>query len=330
LATSPSGSQPVLASPSTPQADVFDADQLLRQADQAMYQAKLEGKNRYHFFDAEQERSIRGRYASLDHIHQALAAGEFVLYYQPKVNMRTGKVVGAEALIRWEHPEKGLLLPGLFLPEIEDHSLAIDIGEWVIDTALVQMEIWQAAGLNIPVSVNIGSLQLQQTDFVERLGALLAAHPNVSPGDLQLEVLETDAMKDLNKVSLVIDTCRKMGVSFALDDFGTGYSSLSYLKQLPVTQLKIDKSFVRDMVDNPDDRSIVEGIISLARAFRLLVIAVGAETVEHSTILLQLGCDLAQGYGIAHPMPASQLPDWVATWQPHPSWFNLSSVSRVD
>jgi diguanylate cyclase (GGDEF)-like protein/PAS domain S-box-containing protein len=314
----------------SPESEDIEADQLLRQADQAMYQAKQAGKNRYHFFDAEQDRSVRDRYESLEYIRRALAAGEFVLYYQPKVNMRMGTVTGAEALIRWQHPEKGLLLPDLFLPEIENHSLAIDLGEWVIDTALAQMETWQAAGLNIPVSVNIGSRHLQQTDFVERLRALLAAHPNVSPGDLQLEVLETYALKDLTNVSRVIEACQIIGVSFALDDFGTGYSSLSYLKQLPVTQLKIDKSFVCDMVDNPDDRSIVEGVIGLARAFRLLVIAVGAETVEHSTILLQLGCDLAQGYGIAHPMPASQLPDWVATWQPHPSWFNLSSVSRVD
>ncbi len=313
-----------------PQEEDIDADQLIRQADQAMYQAKQSGKNRYHLFDAEQDRSIRGRYESLEHIRQALAAGEFVLYYQHKVNMRARRIIGAEALIRWQHPEKGLLLPDLFLPEIEDHALAIAIGEWVIDTALAQMEIWQAAGLNIPVSVNIGSRHLQQTDFVERLRALLAAHPNVSPGDLRLEVLETYAMKDLTKISWVIDACRKMGVSFSLDDFGTGYSSLTYLKHLPVAKLKIDQSFVSGMIDDPDDLSIVEGVIGLANAFRLLVIAEGAETVEHSTILLHLGCDLAQGYGIAHPMPASQLPDWEANWQPNPAWIYLSSVSRVD
>ena len=313
-----------------PQAEDIDADQLLSQADQAMYQAKQAGKNRYHLFDAEQDSRVRSRYESLEHIRRALNANEFVVYYQPKVNMRTGTVIGAEALIRWQHPEKGLLLPDQFLPAIEDHLLSIDIGEWVIDTVLAQMENWQAAGLNIPVSINVGARHLQQADFVQRLLALLEAHSNVNPGDVELEVLETHAMEDLFKASQVIDACRKIGVTFSLDDFGTGYSSLSYLKHLPVTQLKIDRSFVHDMIDNPDDLSIVEGVIGLATAFRLLVIAEGAETAEHSAILLQLGCNLVQGYGIARPMPADQLPGWEASWRPNPMWSELSSFGRDD
>jgi diguanylate cyclase (GGDEF)-like protein/PAS domain S-box-containing protein len=312
-----------------PQAENIDADQLLRQADLAMYQAKLTGKNRYHVFDAEQDNRDRSHHESLEHIRLALSAREFLLYYQPKVNMRTGSVIGAEALIRWQHPERGLLPPDLFLPVIDDHPLAIELGEWVIDTALLQIEIWHAAGLNIPVSVNLGSRQLQQADFVERLYALLAAHPNVRPGDLEMEVLETSAMEDLAKVSRVIDASRKIGVSFALDDFGTGYSSLIYLKRLPVSMLKIDQSFVRDMVNNADDLAIVEGVIGLANAFRLQVIAEGVETVEHGTMLLQLGCDLAQGYGISRPMPAHQLPGWLATWRPDPAWLDQPSVSRI-
>jgi diguanylate cyclase (GGDEF)-like protein len=312
-----------------PQAENIDADQLLRQADLAMYQAKLTGKNRYHVFDAEQDNRDRSHHESLEHIRLALSAREFLLYYQPKVNMRTGSVIGAEALIRWQHPERGLLPPDLFLPVIDDHPLAIELGEWVIDTALLQIEIWHAASLNIPVSVNLGSRQLQQADFVERLYALLAAHPNVRPGDLEMEVLETSAMEDLAKVSRVIDASRKIGVSFALDDFGTGYSSLIYLKRLPVSMLKIDQSFVRDMVNNADDLAIVEGVIGLANAFRLQVIAEGVETVEHGTMLLQLGCDLAQGYGISRPMPAHKLPGWLATWRPDPAWLDQPSVSRI-
>jgi EAL domain-containing protein (putative c-di-GMP-specific phosphodiesterase class I) len=313
-----------------PQAEDIDADQLLRQADQSMYQAKQAGKNRYHFFDAEQDRIVRGHHESLDRIRHALTAGEFVLYYQPKVNMRTGTVIGAEALIRWQHPEKGLLLPTVFLPVIENHPLAVDIGEWVINTALAQMEIWQAAGLNIPVSVNVGARQLQQLDFVERLRKMLVAHPTVRQGDLELEVLETSAMEDLTKISGVIDASRKIGVSFALDDFGTGYSSLTYLKRLPVSVLKIDQSFVRVILDNLDDLSIVEGVLGLATAFRLQVIAEGVETVEHGTLLLQLGCDLAQGYGIAPPMPAHQLPAWAATWRPDPDWVKSPSFNRAN
>jgi EAL domain-containing protein (putative c-di-GMP-specific phosphodiesterase class I) len=242
--------------------------------------------------------------------------------------MRTGLVIGAEALIRWQHPEKGLLPPTVFLPVIEDHPLAVDIGEWVIDTALTQVELWHAAGLNIPVSVNVGARQLQQPDFVERLTELLAAHPNVGPGDLELEVLETSALENVTGVSQVIEACREIGINFALDDFGTGYSSLTYLKRLPVALLKIDQSFVRDMLSDPDDLAIIEGVVGLASAFRRQVIAEGVESVEHGTMLLQLGCELAQGYGIARPMPAHQLPGWSAAWRPDPAWINLSSVSR--
>jgi len=230
-----------------PQAEEIDADQLLRQADQAMYQAKLEGKNRYRVFDAEQDSSVRGHHESLERIRRALTEREFVLYYQPKVNMRSGKIIGAEALIRWQHPERGLLLPDLFLPVINNHPLAIEVGDWVIDSALTQMTLWHAAGLDIQVSVNVGARQLQQADFVERLRIHLAAHPEVMPCCFELEVLETSALEDLSLVSQVIEACREIGVLFALDDFGTGYSSLTYLKRLQVAQLKIDQSFVRDM-----------------------------------------------------------------------------------
>ncbi len=313
-----------------PQAEDIDADQLLRQADQAMYQAKQAGKNRYHLFDASLDRNIRGHYETIDRIRHALTAGEFVLYYQPKVDMRKGSVIGVEALIRWQDPERGLLPPALFLPVIEDHPLAVDIGEWVIGTALAQMELWQLAGLNLPVSVNISARQLQQTDFIVRLQELLAAHPNVRHGNLELEVLETSAMEDLVKASGVIDASRKLGVSFALDDFGTGYSSLTYLKRLPVSLLKIDQSFVRNMLDDPDDLAILDGVIGLASAFRLQVIAEGVETVDHGTLLMQLGCNLAQGYGIARPMPADQLPVWLAAWRPDPVWTKLPFFKRED
>jgi diguanylate cyclase (GGDEF)-like protein/PAS domain S-box-containing protein len=303
-----------------PQAQDIDADQMLRQADQAMYQAKLAGKNRYHFFDAAQDSSLRSHHESLERIRQALAQGEFVLHYQPKVNMRSGQVVGAEALIRWQHPEKGLLAPMTFLPAIEDHPLAVDVGEWVIDTAMHQMELWHAAGLDLPISVNIGARQLQQADFVEHLQAILARHPQVQPGSIELEVLETSALADIEQVSQVIEDCAQIGVKFALDDFGTGYSSLTYLKRLRVALLKIDQSFVRDMLDDADDLAILQGVIGLAAAFKREVIAEGVETIAHGTALLQLGCELAQGYGIARPMPAAGMPAWAAAWRPDAAW----------
>ncbi|MDP2441054.1 EAL domain-containing protein [Rhodoferax sp.] len=308
-----------------PQAQDIEADQLLRQADQAMYQAKVAGKNRYCVFDAAHDSSIRDHHESLERIRLALENSEFVLFYQPKVNMHSGQVIGAEALIRWQHPEKGLLAPAAFLPLIENHPLAIDVGEWVIDTALHQIEVWRAAGLDLPVSVNIGARQLQQGDFVERLRAILAKHPQVHPGCIELEVLETSALSDMDQVSQVIEDCATMGVNFALDDFGTGYSSLTYLKRLRVALLKIDQSFVRDMLDDPDDLAILQGIIGLAAAFKREVIAEGVETVAHGTALLQLGCELAQGYGIARPMPPDRLPGWAATWQPDAAWGAVSN-----
>ncbi len=306
-----------------PQAQEVEADQLLRQADQAMYQSKLAGKNRYHLFDAAQDSSIRGHHEGLERIRLALENHEFVLHYQPKVNMRSGQVIGAEALIRWQHPEKGLLAPATFLPVIEDHPLAVEVGEWVIEAALTQIEEWHAAGLALAVSVNIGARQLQQGDFVKRLQAVLAKHPKINPTSLELEVLETSALADMAQVSQVIEDCARIGVRFALDDFGTGYSSLTYLKRLRVTLLKIDQSFVRDMLEDPDDLAILQGVIGLAAAFKREVIAEGVETVAHGTALLHLGCQLAQGYCIARPMPADQFPAWAAAWQPDVAWSEL-------
>ena len=313
-----------------PQAEAIDADQLMRQADQAMYKAKQSGKNRYHIFDTEHDRSVRNHHESLDRIKKALDQREFVLYYQPKVNMRTGVVIGTEALIRWQHPEHGLLAPAAFLPSIADHPLAIEIGEWVLDTAMAQIETWKAAGLPLPVSVNIDAIHLAQTDFVDHLRQHLLAHPALSAGDLELEVLETSALHDIAYVSSVILACREMGVGFALDDFGTGYSSLTYLKHLPASLLKIDQSFVRDMLNDPDDLSILNGVLGLSIAFRRQAIAEGVETLEHGEILLQLGCELAQGYVIARPMAAEDMPVWLAAWRPDPTWLNRAPISRDD
>jgi diguanylate cyclase (GGDEF)-like protein/PAS domain S-box-containing protein len=310
-----------------PQSQEIDPDQLLRQADHAMYQAKLAGKNRFHLFDTQQDRSIRGHHRNVQHIREALQARQFVLYYQPKVNMRRGSVIGAEALIRWVHPERGLLLPGEFLPQIDNHPLSIELGDWVIERTLTQMEHWQAAGFTIPISINVSAYQLQQKEFATHLSQMLALHPTVRAQDLELEVLESSALEDIDHIARVIESCRKLGIRFALDDFGTGYSSLTYLKHLRVSLLKIDRSFVHNMLDDPDDLAILEGVIGMASAFRRQVIAEGVETVAHGTLLLQLGCELAQGYGIAAPMAAADLPGWAARWQPDPAWADLPRVS---
>jgi diguanylate cyclase (GGDEF)-like protein/PAS domain S-box-containing protein len=303
-----------------PQDDV-DADLLLRHADQAMYLAKQSGKNRYHLFDVAHDTAVKTRNESLDHVRRALEHNEFLLYYQPKINMRTGAVVGVEALIRWQHPERGLLAPAAFLSVVEDDAISIEVGEWVIHAALAQMRAWKTGGLDLAVSVNIGARQLQSEGFANRLKALLTAFPDVPAQDLQLEVLETSALQDLGHVGTVMNTCCNMGVSFALDDFGTGYSSLTYLKHLPAQTLKIDQSFVRDMLDDPNDLAIVNGVIGLARAFDREVLAEGVETQAHAQLLLSIGCEQAQGYGIARPMPAAQVPGWVEGWRSDARWL---------
>jgi diguanylate cyclase (GGDEF)-like protein/PAS domain S-box-containing protein len=300
--------------------DVADADILMRHADQAMYVAKQRGKNRYHLFDQELDRMAVARGETLARIESALLNNEFVLYFQPKVNMRLGKVLGAEALIRWQHPERGLLPPSAFLPDIEGTDLVVAIGNWVLSTALEHLENWQKMGLNIFVSINIAPRHLLHHDFYKILKAGFDNHPLLHPECLELEILETAALEDIGRVSAVMKECQKLGVSFALDDFGTGYSSLTYLKALPAETLKIDQSFVRDMLRDPEDLAIVEGIIKLTSTFRRKVIAEGVETAEHGLLLLKLGCDNAQGYGIARPMPADALPEWITSWFLDQAW----------
>ena len=302
--------------------DNSDVDLLIRHADQAMYVAKQTGKNRYHLFDVDHDCALQTIHENLDRIQQALLNNEFVLYYQPKVNMKTGQITGAEALIRWQHPELGLLPPIKFLPLIENHSLSVDLGEWVIERALADIEIWQNSDIEMEmvISVNVSARQLQQDNFIERLTNLFATYPQVNPNKLEFEILETSALEDIESVSNIIKACDKLGINFSLDDFGTGYSSLTYLKQLPVKTLKIDQTFVFDMLDNADDFAIVESVIGLSNAFKRKVIAEGIETVAHGVALLSLGCEQGQGYVIAKPMLANELTKWVDNWHPYDTW----------
>jgi diguanylate cyclase (GGDEF)-like protein/PAS domain S-box-containing protein len=312
-----------------PQTHEVSADQLLRQADQAMYQAKVEGKNRYCYFDPEHEMSLRQHNARVERILQAVHRHEFVLHYQPKVNMRTGKILGVEALVRWQHPEEGLLSPEAFLAVVENSVLCRDLGEWVIRQALRQINRWAKQGLHLPISVNVGGWQLQQPDFVERLQAQLEAYPALAPGMLMIEILETTALKDMDRISETISACKALGIGFSLDDFGTGYSSLTYLKRLPVCQLKIDQTFVQGLLDDADNVSILVAVTHLAKAFNREVIAEGVESVNHGIKLLELGCELAQGYCIAWPMPADAVVEWVANWRPSLAWQNVAPLVMV-
>jgi diguanylate cyclase (GGDEF)-like protein/PAS domain S-box-containing protein len=313
-----------------PQHGEHNGGHLLRQADHAMYQAKLQGGSSVYLFNIDRQKNQLDHNRKLEQISRGLQGGEFCLYYQPKVNMRSEDIIGAEALIRWNHPEKGLLAPASFLPDIEQHPLDVELGRWVIDSALKQIQSWHEDGIHLPVSVNVSGYHLQQKSFVDELKQMLHKYPHVQKSDLEIEVLETSAIEDLEHVSRIIQECRAIGVNIALDDFGTGYSSLSYLKHLPVQVLKIDQTFVRGMLESPDDLSILEGIIGMARAFRRQVIAEGVETVEHGQMLLQLGCEWAQGYVIGRPMPAHDVPAWMKNWKADASWLKTRPLSRPE
>ena len=313
-----------------PQHELVEAEQLLRQADQAMYLAKLAGKNRHHVFDPLKDESTRERFMRLEEVRRGLVQGEMRLFYQPKVWLTSGKVVGFEALIRWQHPQRGLVPPAQFIPLLEQHPLAIQVGNWVLETALAQLAHWNAAGLHTCVSVNIESLQLQDSSFVPRLRAQLAAQPTVQATQLELEILETGALNNMAQVSALIAQLQQMGVSCALDDFGTGFSSLTFLKQLGAQTIKIDQSFVRGMLDDGEHASIVHSVLGLARSFDRHTLAEGVETEEHGQVLVELGCEMAQGYAIARPMPAESVPAWLAQWHTPLSWQHTKELEPGD
>jgi len=300
--------------------DDADADTLLRHADQALYVVKERGRNGYHLFDAEQDKRDQSYRSQVERIRTALNRNELQLHYQPQVNMRSGDVVGVEALLRWQHPERGLVPPGEFLPLIEQSDLIIEIGEWVMQRAFLQMNEWLRHGLRLTVSVNIAARHLQLPDFVARMDAYLKQNPDILPSQLELEVLESAALHDIDHVRSVMRACLDRGINFALDDFGTGYSSLAYLKQLPAQTLKIDQTFVRDILDDPDDLALTQAVIGLASVFERKVIAEGVETAVHGVLLMRLGCDLAQGYGISRPMPPDEIPAWVSGYKPDSDW----------
>jgi diguanylate cyclase (GGDEF)-like protein len=292
---------------------------MLQHAQHAVFFAKRAG-SRIHFFDAgqaleeQQEQRVRQR------IREGLASREFLLAYQPKVDMLSGRVIGFEALVRWQHPERGLLLPVAFVPLIEDHEIVEELGDWALGEAVRQAAQWHAAGVDTAISVNISPRHLLRPDFIERLRLHLGRHPELRPGVLELEILETTAIKDFTAVAEFIVACKDLGVPVVMDDFGTGYSSLTYLRELPVDAIKLDHSFVRGMLDDPEDEAIVRGILVMARGLGRKTIAEGVESVAHGDALMALGCTLGQGYGIARPMPPGDVPSWIVDFERAPLW----------
>lgn len=290
--------------------DDADPDTLLRQADQAMYAAKRDGPGRMHHFDVELERRQLLQRSRLERVRQAIEEQQLRLFVQPVIDLATGQLCFAEALVRWQHPQQGLLAPEAWLGWIEDQPEISRLGDWVLEQALRHCSAWMRAGQGVAVSVNMSARELRDPGFAARIGAALARHPDLPASALRLEVLETAALEDLEQVAENIARCRDLGVSFALDDFGTGYSSLTYLRRLPISTIKIDRSFVARMLVDPADQAIVKAVVDLAHAFGRTCVAEGVETPEHLQALRAMGCELAQGFAIARPMPAEDLTGW--------------------
>jgi diguanylate cyclase (GGDEF)-like protein/PAS domain S-box-containing protein len=297
--------------------DNADPDMLIRHADLAMYAAKQAGKNRYQMFDTRIELRIKARLTTLRQLTDALSTGQFELHYQPKVDCRRGVIIGAEALIRWNHPTLGQLYPAAFVPLMENCDLAHEVGNWVLHEVIAQIVRWRKAGFDMVVSVNAFICQLMQADFVPKLKSLFTQFPDATPNLLRIEIAETAALNELRNLRPVIEACREFGIEFSLDGFGTGYSTLAHLRHLPASEIKIDQSFVGHMLTRTEDCAIVEAVIGLGHAFGLSVVAEGAETPAHVRRLRDLGCDVMQGYALARPMAADDLLLWITEFHPN-------------
>ena len=295
-------------------ADGHDADTLLRNADSAMYKAKELGRNNFEYFAAEMNMHATQRLEMLTSLRHAVANEEFVLHYQPKIDLASGKIVGAEALVRWCSPARGMVSPGFFIPLAEESGLIIAIGEWVLRTACAQNVAWQKAGHpSIPISVNLSPRQLVREDIVDLVAEVLR-ESGLAPHYLELEITETVVMRDVDKSLVTLKKLKELGVKISIDDFGTGYSSLNYLKRFPVDTLKIDRSFVSDIATDQDDAAIVKAVISLAHILNLRVVAEGVEAEEQHRFLLENGCDEVQGYHFGKPIPVDVFAqEWLQT-----------------
>lgn len=288
--------------------DGQDVDTLLKNADTAMYRAKDHGRNNFQFFTSEMNRLVSERLALEHSLRRAVERNELMLYYQPKVDIKTGIIVGAEALLRWQHPDWGLVFPARFIPVAEETGPIMEIGEWVLRTACNQNRLWQNAGLSpIIMSVNLSARQLRQKDFAKTVGRILF-ESGLEPGQLELELTESMVMHDPEVAIATLRALKSIGTRLSVDDFGTGYSSLSYLHQLPVDTLKIDQSFVHKigLSDNPDDGILARTIISLGHSLHLTVIAEGVETSAQLKFLKAHLCDEVQGYYFSRPVPAEE------------------------
>jgi EAL domain-containing protein (putative c-di-GMP-specific phosphodiesterase class I) len=284
----------------------MDEQEILKNADLAMYEAKGDGGNQFRFYAADMNSRAREALALDSRLRDAVAQNQFILYYQPQIDLRTRRVVGAEALVRWETPDRGLVSPAEFLPRAEKTGLILPINEWVLREACREAASWQRRGLPpLRISVNLSSIQFQKQS-VPLLVARVLADTGLDPRRLDLELTESMLLEQTDAVVRDLQQLRELGIGISIDDFGTRYSSLTYVKHFPIDRLKIDQSFVRDLGSNPHDAAIVRAIVSLGHSLELEVIAEGVESAEQVELLQAEGCDEVQGYFFGKPMPASE------------------------
>jgi EAL domain-containing protein (putative c-di-GMP-specific phosphodiesterase class I) len=296
--------------------DGQDAETLIKNADTAMYQAKENGRQSYQFFKSSMNVRAVERQSIEENLRRALEREEFAVHYQPKINLKTGEIAGAEALLRWTHPTRGPVPPGQFIPVAEDCGLILPIGKWVLREACKQACLWKDAGLPLgTMAVNVSAMEFRDDDFLDALFAILK-ETGLDPRNLELELTESVLMKRAESAASVLKTLRESGVQVAVDDFGTGYSSLSYLRKFPIDALKIDQSFVRQITTAPDDTTIVTAVIGMGRSLKLRVVAEGVETQAELEFLQTHQCDQAQGYLFSKPVLPQQFANLLKTGIP--------------
>jgi EAL domain-containing protein (putative c-di-GMP-specific phosphodiesterase class I) len=295
--------------------DATNGQEMIRNADAAMYQAKGAGRNAYQFYTSDLNQRALEMLSMENALRRAIERQEFVLHYQPLVDIASGSVVGAEALIRWNHPDLGLVMPGKFITIAEERGLIVPIGGWVIEEAARQAAIWQNSGPSIPIAVNVSAVQFRQKDFVEQLANSVRNH-GITPDRLRLELTESIIMRDVETTVEILEKLHDMGFQLSIDDFGTGYSSLSYLRRFPIDKIKIDHSFVWDAIQDESAGRIVTAIIGLARSLKLKAIAEGVETREQLEILRAQGCDEAQGFLFSPALGSEEFEKLVREWKP--------------
>jgi diguanylate cyclase (GGDEF)-like protein len=292
--------------------DTEDQDTLIRNADVAMYRAKERGRNNYQFYTPEMNRRTREMLNLESELRRALERDEFVLHYQPKVSLATGRITGVEALLRWNHPERGLVPPGDFIPLLEETGLVVQAGQWVLNAVCEQLKAWQSAGIDpLPVAINLSARQFLAPDLAGSIKRALEAH-DLKASLVEVEITESAIMANTEDAIRTLEYLQALGVKTSVDDFGTGHSSLGYLKRFPLYALKIDRSFVRDITTDPDDATITQAVISMAHSLELKVVAEGVETEAQLEFLERYGCDEVQGYLYSKPVPGDECGEMIA------------------